>query len=155
MISAKVSGGEIAKRRLDQFIGTVATIGDEQVRVGVPSNLAYPNGTPVILVAAVHEFGVPGKVPERPFLRNAIAEGAEVLNKINESNLKCVFLQNLPVTVSLDRLGMKASSLVQQFIRAGAFQSLDPATIKAKGSSKALIDTGLLIQSITHEVVAK
>ncbi|MES2587006.1 MAG: hypothetical protein V4536_08815 [Pseudomonadota bacterium] len=155
MISAKVSGGEIAKRRLGQFVGTVKTIGDSQVRVGVPSNLAYPNGTPVILVASVHEFGVPGKVPERPFLRKSITEGSESLNKVNASNLKAVFNQKMQATVGLERLGIKASGLVQQFIRAGNFQSLSPETVKAKGSSKALIDTGLLIQSITHEVVGK
>lgn len=155
MISVKVSGGEIAKRRLEQFIGTVQKVGDEQVRVGIPTNLSYPNGTPVILVAAVHEFGVPGKVPERPFLRNAIAEGAAVLNKVNASNLAEIFNSKMQVTVGLERLGLKASSLVKQFIRNGEFQSLSPDTVKAKGSSKALIDTGLMIQSVTHEVVGK
>lgn len=156
MISAKVSGGEIAKKRLAEFVGVVNKVGNESVRVGIPDSTTYPNSTiPVILVAAVHEFGVPGKVPERPFLEPAIKQGAEALNKLNASNLTQILNSKMQTSIGLERLGLKAAGLIQQFIRAGNFQSLDPATVKAKGSSKALIDTGLMIQSITHEVVSK
>jgi hypothetical protein len=37
----------------------------------------------------------------------------------------------------------------------GSFQALAPSTVKAKGSTKPLVDTGQLRNSVTQKVVMK
>ncbi|WP_252715295.1 hypothetical protein [Acinetobacter junii] len=50
-------------------------------------------------------------------------------------------------------LGMQAAADVQMYMVNGKFAPLKAKTIKRKGSSKPLIDTGQLRQSITYKVV--
>ena len=51
---------------------------NKQVRAGFLEGATYPDGTPVALVAAVHEFGAPAKnIPARPFFRAAIAQNKD------------------------------------------------------------------------------
>lgn len=107
-------------------------------------------GTPLAMVAAVHEFGYPeGGIPERSFLRSGIHEGVPKFNRINEANLRAVVLGGKTVEQSLDMLGVVAAGEVQRKIRSGPFEELKQATKDRKGSSRPLIDTGQLVQSIT------
>ncbi|MEY0908199.1 hypothetical protein AB7180_15570, partial [Providencia rettgeri] len=49
-------------------------------------------------------------------------------------------------------VGEKLAGEVKRKIQAGINPPLDPKTVKRKKSSKPLIDTGNLLQSITYEV---
>ncbi|MEM8168046.1 hypothetical protein Q4R38_18910, partial [Morganella morganii] len=49
-------------------------------------------------------------------------------------------------------VGEKLSGEVKRKIQSGINPELDPKTVARKGSSKPLIDTGNLLQSITYEV---
>ena len=109
------------------------------------------SGTALAMVAAVHEFGSPEQgIPERSFLRSGIREGVPKFNRLNEANLRAVVLGSKTVDQSLDMLGVVASGEVKRKIRQGPFQPLKQATIDRKGSSKPLIDTAQLVQSITY-----
>lgn len=156
MIGAKVRGGEKAHERLARMMESVKLAGEHEVRVGVPDGKNEPGtGTPLSLVAAAHEFGVPGRIPERPFLRPGLTTNKDELRTINESLFKNVVNERMTVNEALQIIGMLAAGGVQKFIRNGSFQPLDPRTIERKGSSEPLIDTGNLIQSITSEVRSK
>jgi hypothetical protein len=49
-------------------------------------------------------------------------------------------------------MGLAAENAVKRKILTGKFAPLKPATIKRKGHSKPLIDTGQLYDSITSQV---
>ena len=53
---------------------------------------------------------------------------------------------------SLNLIGLEMTRLIQMKIRAIYYPPNSPATGRAKGSSKPLIDFGQMIQSVRHKV---
>lgn len=122
------------------------------VHVGFPEGGPdKENGISVAGVAAVHEFGG-GSVPERPFMRTGIRRGQPDQAKLNTANLKAVVRGDLTVPQALGQLGLMAATQVQREIVEGDFAALQETTINRKGSSKPLIDTGQMRQSVTYEI---
>ena len=117
------------------------------LKVGVFEDAKYDDGTPVAMVAFWNEFGTL-KIPMRPFMRNALAK-----NKVKWVGfIKNQLMTGLSAETAFNRTG--------EIVRGDIVKSLtnlspppnSPYTIKRKGSSKPLIDTGLLRSSITYEV---
>jgi hypothetical protein len=125
------------------------------VKVGLPRGSGqYPDGTSVITVGVIHEFGAPGAgIPMRSFLRAGIAEADPEIRKLIRKVAKAAMDGKIAERQALELLGLRAASIVQQKIVKGPFEPNDPKTIERKGSSSPLIDTGLLRQSITYQVV--
>jgi hypothetical protein len=110
----------------------------------------------VAFIGAVHEFGAPNAgIPERPWLRPGVRSGSAEMQRLNRVNLIKMLRGQLNPAVALRQLGAMAQGFVQKHIRSGDFTPLKPATIAAKGSSKPLIDTGQMVQSVTFEVRSK
>lgn len=154
--------------------------GKHAVRVGVPSGAAESDGTPVAMIAAVHEFGSPSQgIPERPFLRTAMQENRDKYVRLNRINLVKMLRGQMGMEQALGKLGEMAKGDVQAKLKNGDFKRLDPKTIAARrrarsnGYNKALqrkvakkqaagnaagpidrplIDSGQLRQSITWEI---
>lgn len=121
-------------------------------------HVGFPEGGPdkesgisVAGVAAAHEFGG-GNAPERPFVRTGIRRGVPEQMALNKANLKAVVRGDLTVPQALGQLGLMAAGQVQREITEGDFAPLQDATVKRKGSSKPLIDTGQMRQSVTYEI---
>lgn len=95
------------------------------------------------------------RIPERPFLRVAIEKNKQAYIRLNRINLARIVRGDTDVPAALSQLGEMAKSHVQTEIRSGNFTPLAPATIKRKGSSRPLIDTGQLVQSIAWELGEK
>lgn len=129
-------------------------VGDNRVvNVGVPEGKREEDGTPVAMIAAVHEFGSPSQgIPERPFLRVAVQRNRQKYVRLNRINLVKMLRGQATVEQALGQLGEMAKGDVQTEIRSGNFAPLKPATIKRKGSSRPLIDTGQMVQSIAWEL---
>lgn len=129
-------------------------VGDSRVvNVGVPEGKREEDGTPVAMIAAVHEFGSPSQgIPERPFLRVAIQRNRQKYVRLNRINLVKMLRGQATVDQALGRLGEMAKGDVQTEIRSGVFTPLKEATKKRKGSSRPLIDTGQMVQSIAWEL---
>lgn len=121
------------------------------VNIGIPSGPTEDDGTPVALVAAVHEFGNKTN-PERSFLRAGIRENLDKYRAITMRGLKSTVKGGQSVEKTLGMLGLAASSDVKKKITDGPFVANKASTIKRKGSSRPLIDTGQLRQSITWEL---
>jgi len=125
-----------------------------RVLVGVPKGPAEADGTSIAMIAAVHEFGSPSQgIPERSFLRTGIRAALPHLTEVNANSLRGIARGTLTVPVALGRVGALAVAAVQRQIVEGSYVPLRPATIRRKGSSKPLIDTGSLRQSITYQIV--
>lgn len=111
---------------------------------------------PMAMIAAIHEFGKPEiGIPERSFLRGGIQRGRPRFSRLNAANLRCVVLGSKSVDESLEQLGVVAAGEVKREFTAGTFEPNKPATIARKGSSRPLIDTGSLRQSITYVLEGK
>lgn len=128
-------------------------IGERVVKVGFPQGKTEADGTPVALIAATHEFGSPERgIPERSFLRSGMRENQEKYVRLNKVNLVRILRGNLTADQALGQLGEMAKGDVQVKIRSGDFTPLKQATMDRKGSSKPLIDTGQMVQSVSYEL---
>lgn len=91
-------------------------------------------------------------IPARPFMKFAAEiwerEFPKVLGRMMPSYLRGV----MSIDGVLKTLGERAKNAVQKAIRECDYAPLSPRTIKAKGSSTPLIDTGLMVNSVTFEI---
>ena len=116
------------------------------LQVGFFESAKYPNGIQVASVAFFNEFGTL-KIPMRPFFRNAINDNTK---KWFASLQQLIAYDNAR---ALDRVGEIVRSDIVNSITNLRTPPNSEATIKRKGSSNPLIDTGLLRRSVTYKVV--
>lgn len=137
-----------------------------RLRVGVFSGATYEDGTSVAKVAIKNEFGTQGgngepPIPPRPFMRPTIANNSEGWGKLFNIQLKN---NGFNAMNAMDVLGQ----VIEGEIRETMTQIIDPPlsaktlhnrrtrTDKQKNfSDKPLIDTAVLIRSITSKVDKK
>ncbi|MDE9549246.1 hypothetical protein, partial [Xenorhabdus bovienii] len=91
-------------------------------------------------------------MPERSFLRSTFNEKKGDYAKDLTKEIQSELLNDGDPVKAFDKLGEKVAGDVKAKILSGVEPALSPKTIKRKGSSKPLIDTGQLLQSITYEV---
>lgn len=108
-----------------------------------------------IALATIHEFGAPGAgIPSRPFLRSTFDAKKAEWNSLMARLVAKVVAGHLNVVDALELVGQRAAGDVRNRItQGGHFAPNKPATVRRKGSSKTLIDSGRLLQSISHQVV--
>ena len=130
----------------EEFNGLVA-------QVGLPSGINYEDGTPVAQVAAIQEFGAPAqKIPARPFIRPTVKEQKEQWTKIIAKSVPKVLENKMSAFDVLDLVGRVAAADIQTKISSIYSPPLSPITIRRKGSSKPLIETGLMLASVSNAV---
>ena len=117
--------------------------------VGFFSTAKYPDGTPVAAVAAFNEFGTE-TIPERPFFRQSIEGADKVIMPVLKDGID-------PMDMALDsrtagKVGLVMQARIQRSITDLSTPANAPSTIKEKGSSNPLIDTGFMRQSVTFMV---
>lgn len=121
------------------------------VQVGIPAG-PQQDGVSLAMIGAAHEFGVPGKIPERPWLYTSVVENRAFFIELNKRNLAAILKGQQTIKGALGQLGAAAEGRAKQKIYTGPFTPNAPETIRRKGSSKPLIDKGALVQSIKFEV---
>jgi len=164
---------------LDALTKRLAEVRKLEVAMGFPKGKAqaYPDGTPVVEVAAAHVFGV--GVPERDFMALAkpkiMEQGREYLKKIASLSAK----DAKAAEAILEAAGQMGVNEIRSAIVDGSWQpnsiypmskelrekvsaswgidippgmSYAAAKLKYRGSDHPLIDTGLLIQATTYVV---
>lgn len=104
-------------------------------------------------LAAIHEFGSPAhNIPERSFLRKPLISNAAVIANLAKNAVGKFITGQITAEAALGALGEEAKNISRVAITEGITPTLKPATIKRKKSTKPLIDTGQLLNSITYEV---
>ena len=146
-VSVKVQrkGGQKLRRLLRE----AGKGGVSGVKVGFFSTARYEDGTPVAAVAAWNEFGTE-TIPERPFFRNALAEAERSVGRILQAGLdtkKMVVDEQLA-----GRVGAHVQGKIRDSITALKEPPNAPETVRRKGSSDPLLDTGTLRNSVDWEV---
>ena len=135
-----------AQRDLDKFERQIGK--NSRVQVGIPANSRdYPDGTSVILVGLVHEFGsLSRNIPERSYLRAGIRKNSKkYVNLFAKLAIK-VLNGDTTVKQGLGIIGLQAASDVQQELT-----ELQRPPLKHRVGNP-LVDTGHLRQSITFQV---
>lgn len=93
-------------------------------------------------------------IPERPFIRGTFdsADGRKAIQLSVDKLTDRVLQRELSAAQAFGALGLVAQGLVQRKIKAGPWEPNAKATIRRKRSSKPLIDTGRMRNSITYRV---
>ena len=128
-----------------------------EVAVGLPKGEAtakvYGNGIKVVEIAAIHEYGL-GNVPARSILRVPFIAKKREMDDAMAYAFRQIFTGSSDAKDALDLVGAEARNYVLDGFRNngyGTWPELDPETIRRKGSSRALVDKGILRGSITWE----
>lgn len=145
----------------------VLDVADTAVYVGIRqekgAERSKADGPTLVEYATDNEYGSEdGSTPERSFLRSSVEENEgkyanmmtdAVSDMIDELGAGKTLPQVLgSLDQSFAKLGVTAVGDVQRKIVNGPFLPNSPTTIAKKGSSRPLIDTGRMRQSIDHEV---
>lgn len=149
-------------RKWDAMVKRVVALGQYRAHVGV---LATKGGAQahkdaeisLLELAAIHEYGSPAAgIPERSFIRSAFKDQEARTSFLKVcSDLAGQVLNGKTTAQKATRiLGMHMVSLVKKRIMSGPGipPPNKPMTIKRKGSSRPLVDTGQLVGAITYEV---
>jgi len=147
----------------------VKALAHDQSKVGWFESAKYEKGEPVAGVAYVQEHGSPKQgIPARPFFRSTIAdkqtEWAQNAAQLSKAAARGQFN---PANV-MGALGMKAEGDVRETITKLTEPPLADATIRARkrrlanggagakaSIAKPLVDTGLLLNTLTTQVTKK
>lgn len=104
-------------------------------------------------LAAIHEYGT-SKIPERPFMRQSFDEKNRDWTNVTIRAINSITNGKESVHSGLSKLGQWMQGKVRLEIAKGGFTALAPATVRAKGDPKPLIDTGRMRQGVDYEVVS-
>ena len=122
-----------------------------EVQVGFQAGVAAEkNGTDLVEIAAYNEFGS-STTPARPFMRQSFERHQDQLQKACDA-VNQTISNGGTAEQGLNQLGVMCKGLVQQEIVDGGFAPNAPSTIKKKGSSQPLIDTGTMRQSVNYVI---
>lgn len=108
----------------------------------------------VAQIAAYNEFGT-DRIPARPFFRTAMDTGKEKIKELSEKTYSAVLEGKMGTEQALGLIGELGTSLVKASITTGNWEKNTDLTIARKGSSKPLIDTGQMRNSVTYVVTGK
>lgn len=150
--------------KLAQLKAVYGELAKKQLKVGFFGHSKYPDGTPVAYVAAIQELGYPaGGIPPRPFIRPAMTEHKPEYSNLIVRAVKAAVKGNITITDGLTQVGAKAAGDVKMMIKSVTTPPLKDATVaararrhsKGKATGKPLVDSGLMLQSVTFAVEDK
>lgn len=143
-----MKGGEALQKALAAYASKANK--NKGVDVGFQNGATEEDGTPVALVAAFNEYGVPShNQPPRPFFRIAISEnttkwGRQFANGIKHTNGDFAKVFAL--------MGESISADIRKSIIELVSPPLAESTIKRKGFEKPLIETSTMLKNVTYVV---
>lgn len=138
----------------EQFYRMLAELADKEVRIGFQHGEASEDdGTDICDIAAWNELGTE-HIPSRQFLRKSVDENEGKINQFLQAEARSLASGKTAETL-LNEIGNFQKSLVQEKITEGSFAPNAESTIRRKGSSKPLIDTGRMRQSVNYVIKRK
>lgn len=147
----KVQDKDLGYRKI---IKNLVHLGGKSVVAGVLADAGKEaDGTDLVDIAVYNEFGVPGHIPPRPFVRIASDKNERSWNDLTDTLVGRVVAGSMGAGQALDLLGVKAEGDIKKVMGDRSLLAPnDPATVKLKGSDAPLIDTGRLRQSVKYRI---
>jgi len=113
-------------------------------------------GLTVAEVGITNEYGLPSRrIPERSFMRSTVDENAEKWHSMVKRERDQIWLGQSTVFESLAKIGEVIKSAIKDKISTLTEPPNAIFTILRKGSSKPLIDTGQMLNSIHYKIEKK
>lgn len=108
----------------------------------------------VATYATVQEFGSgDGRVPARRWLTKGIEDNGQAIQAAMAAAAAAVLDRRVSKPAAVDNLGADVADIVRAHVNSANFPPpLKPATVARKGHAKAMVDSGKMLQSITHRV---
>jgi hypothetical protein len=132
--------------------------------VGIHEDAGENSGTTIAQIASWQEFGVktkattvdgsPWRIPPRPFMRPVIDSQGPKAEKMLAAEIEKIFQgkKKANILTALGRVGAFLAGAIQRKITTLKRPPNAPSTIKKKGSSNPLIDTGAMRQAVGFKV---
>lgn len=163
---------------LKDILKELRGLSKKEIKAGIQGGKTKDGTADIVTVAAVQEFGAmifqhPGEVtvyrkvkkdgsthrsmgrliliPERSFIRATFDEKYDEIGEHAEAAVTAI-INGADVSKALARTGQYIEGEIKRKIGSGPFTPNRPATIRKKKSSKPLIDTGHMRQSVRYEI---
>lgn len=125
------------------------------VKVGITEeNNTSESGANIAEYAAYNEEGTEN-IPSRPFIRSWVDNNKEQINKMMDSAFNHIVSGQWTAEDAMKRIGEFGASGIRKNIAKGSFEPNAESTIKRKGSSRPLIDSGDMRRAVSYEVTKK
>jgi hypothetical protein len=147
--------------KLAQLKKVYDELGKKQIKAGFFEHSKYPDGTPVAYVAAIQELGYPaGNIPPRPFMRPAMRDNQAKYADLMLRAAKAAVKGTITVSDSLTQIGDMTAGDIKLAIQSVTTPALKDSTVRARASrhskgkatNKPLVDSGLMLQSVSFSV---
>ncbi|QRE00520.1 hypothetical protein [Burkholderia phage BCSR129] len=157
---------------LEEHIKALQSAENVQVDIGWFETEVYPpneernrkGGIPIAQVAYWNEFGN-SRIPSRPFMRKAAADGRPKVAALAAKLSPAVLSGQMTIEQALKQIGLLMEGEVVDSIKGGGWKENSKITvegsppdkngkqfIKGKGFNKPLIDTSLMFQKVASKV---
>lgn len=135
---------------IDKVLENVIELGGKQVKVGIQAGSGSHDGVDILDIAIYNHFGT-RNIPSRPFVSDCFDKNQ---GQISEAKKRIVYrvMEGMPASTGLAQLGQWYQDVLKGHIRNGGWVPNAPVTIKRKGSSRPLIDTGQLVNSVRWKI---
>ncbi len=124
--------------------------------VGIPSDAKRHEDNPNIGLAEIafimEKGSVVNNIPARPFMQQTRERNEKRVLGLSKKLLKNLSNGSTTAMDAIKKLGVTYEGAMKRIFIEGSFAPNAPATVRRKKSSRPLIDTGLLRQSIKHKV---
>lgn len=124
--------------------------------VGIPSDAKRHEDNPNIGLAEIafimEKGSVVNNIPARPFMQQTRQRNEKRMMGLSKKLLKAISNGSTTAMDAIKKLGASYEGAMKRIFIEGSFAPNAPATVRRKKSSRPLIDTGLLRQSIKHKV---
>lgn len=132
-----------------EIIAALEELTKTSVRVGIFGK----TGSEIVNRAFIHEYGAPRRnIPERSFLRSSFDNNENKYTEQLTDYINRAIDGEIKPSTAYMMIGQTAAQDTQKNIKSVIPPPLKPSTIKRKGSSLPLVDTGQMINAITYEV---
>lgn len=146
-------------RNWDKIAAAMQSLAGKHARVGIigAAAAAKRDGVTNAEIAAVNLFGSPAnRIPARDFLRAPLRSEQKRLSAVAASSLKGVVSGRVAQDKVLDLIGEVGVAISRRWITQGRnLAPNSPATVRAKGSGRPLVDTGQLVGSLSYDVKSR
>lgn len=130
-------------------------------------HVGFPIGNPAVDKAIFNNYGTKGSgkrfgtprgggfggpIPPRPFMDNAIADNRGTVRDILAEQAQLLVTGETTLSEVMENLGIEGVNWIRDAIRATNSPPNSPTTIRIKGSSKPLIDSGKMHGAVSYEV---
>lgn len=124
--------------------------------VGIPSDAKRHEDNPNIGLAEIafimEKGSTVNNIPPRPFMQQTRTMNEKKVADLSKKYLSAISTGKMSAMDAIKKLGASYESAMKKIFISGTFAPNAPSTARRKKSSRPLIDTGLLRQSIKYKV---